>query len=110
MNATTDPQSQEKEEKPESCPTSSATQSESSISCPMAAAFQQSLGTYKFCYLLLIPALLLILVGVLIIFEPTILVWFVAATCVVLGLAMIAMAICLKRCSTRIQACAGDYG
>ena len=52
---------------------------------------------------LIIPGLIFIAVGALIIFEPRVLVWLVAAIAIIMGLMMLAMAAFLRRISNRMM-------
>ena len=109
MNETIEQKTQDgRQQEPMTCCSPESAGSEVPMNCPMATMFQESFGSPKFGYLLLIPAFLFILVGVIILIYPTVLVWLMAAAFIVLGLAMLGMAVCVKRCSARLKCCAGN--
>ena len=61
-------------------------------SCPMSAILKKTSGKRGFGLLAMIPGLLLVLGGVAIIFEPQILVWLIAGTSILVGIALLAAA------------------
>ena len=69
----------------------------------MAAIFQESVGSSKFGTFLLIPGIVLVLVGVLVVLIPELLKWLLAGTSILLGLALIAMVMWLKRLSSGLR-------
>lgn len=69
----------------------------------MAAIFQESMGSSKFGNFLLIPGIVLVLVGVLILPIPEHLKWLLSGTSILLGLALVAMVMWLKRLSSGIR-------
>jgi len=71
--------------------------------CPMATMFKETIGGPKFGFLILIPSMVFVLGGVLVLIIPGILIWLLAGTSIVLGLAMFAIAMFLRRLSSRIQ-------
>ncbi len=76
--------------------------------CPMAAMLKDSAEKPASGFLLMVPGLLLIAVGVLIVFEPMILVWLVAAASVLFGIMLLIMARFLRRFGARFRAAEGD--
>lgn len=69
--------------------------------CPMASmckGFAEKPGTG---FLLMIPGLFLVLVGVLIILEPKILVWLIAGVSILMGIMMIFVANIMRKMSDR---------
>lgn len=71
--------------------------------CPMAAMCKGMMAqkTAGFGFLLMIPGALLVVLGVLVVIEPKILIWLVAATLVILGLGMIMIVNSLRRLGAR---------
>jgi hypothetical protein len=61
-------------------------------SCPISAMFKKTSGKRRFGLLATIPGLLLVLGGMVIILEPQVLVWLLAATSIVTGLMLLAAA------------------
>ena len=80
-----------------------ALESGSAPICPMAAMCRGTIEKPKSAYLLLIPGVLLMLIGVAIVVEPRILVWLVGGILVLLGLAVTLAARALHRTAARVQ-------
>ena len=76
--------------------------------CPMATMLKDSAEKPASRFLLMVPGLLLIVVGVLIVFEPMILVWLVAAASVLFGIMLLMMAQFLPRVGARFRAAEGE--
>lgn len=68
--------------------------------CPMASMCKGIAKKPGSGYMLMIPGLLFIAVGILIIFEPKILVWLIAAVSILMGVMMIFLANFLRRFNT----------
>lgn len=60
--------------------------------CPMGKMCAGMMKGKSFGWLLVLPGILLIVFGVLIVVEPKVLVWFIAAGAIVLGIAILIMA------------------
>ena len=69
--------------------------------CPMASMCRALAGKPRLGFLLLIPGLLLVLGGVLIFIEPGALVWLLAGTSIFIGLAMLFLAMFIRKMSAR---------
>jgi hypothetical protein len=70
--------------------------------CPMAEMCRGLTGKPPSLLLLMIPGAALVLGGVLILLVPAALVWLMAATSIVIGLAMLAMAGFVRRFATQL--------
>jgi len=77
------------------------------LPCPMASMcggiFEK--GTSRF--LLMLPGVLLVLLGVAILIQPQVLVWLVAATAVLMGIAMLLMAHFMFRFGAKARGAGG---
>ncbi len=71
--------------------------------CPMASMCKGAAEKLPSVPLLLTPGLVLILVGVLILLEPRVLVWLVAAAAIVLGVALMMVAMWFRRMAARFH-------
>lgn len=71
--------------------------------CPMAPMCKGLAEKSGVGFLLMIPGFLLVLVGVLIIFEPKILVWLVASVSILIGIMMIFFANFIRKKSDHIS-------
>lgn len=60
--------------------------------CPMAATCRGMAGKPFSRFMLIIPGIIFIVLGVLIVIEPRILAWLIAALFVILGIMMLIMA------------------
>lgn len=60
--------------------------------CPMGRMCMGMMKKPTSGWFLMLPGILLIILGVLIVVEPTILVWFIAAAAILLGIMMLMMA------------------
>lgn len=60
--------------------------------CPMAQMCKGMMGKPRSSFALKVPGILLILFGVLVLIEPRILVWLVAAALIVMGIAALMFA------------------
>lgn len=65
--------------------------------CPMAATCEGMMGRPRSGVALLIPGMVLILLGVIVLFEPRILVWLVAATFILMGLTILVFGRFMRR-------------
>ena len=70
--------------------------------CPMAEMCQSMLKHSRMGLVLLIPGLLFVLGGILILLEPTVLVWLMGGTSILLGLVMLTLASFLRKLSTTL--------
>ena len=57
--------------------------------CPMASMCKGMAKNPGSGYMLMVPGLLLIVVGILIIFEPKVLVWLIASVSILMGVMML---------------------
>ncbi len=71
--------------------------------CPMAETCKGMMDKPRSGFLMLIPGLILIVLGVSIIMYPQILVWFVAIALIVMGIAMILMVKFMRNIGKRMQ-------
>ena len=76
-------------------------------SCPMSAMFKKTTGKRGFGLLAMIPGLVLVLGGVVIIFEPQILVWLMAGASIVVGIALVAAAYFFRKLAAGLQTSTG---
>lgn len=60
--------------------------------CPMGKMCMGMMKKLSYSWFLMLPGILLILLGVLIVVEPRILVWFIAAATILFGIMMLMMA------------------
>jgi len=72
-------------------------------SCPMAATCKGMTENRKLGFLMIMPGILFIALGVTIIMYPQILVWFVAIALIVMGIAMLMMVNLLRRFGKRVE-------
>ena len=68
--------------------------------CPIAEVCQSMLNHSRMGLVLLIPGLLFVLGGILILLEPTVLVWLLGCTSILLGLVMVTLASFFRKLST----------
>ena len=71
--------------------------------CPMAEMCKGMMNRPMSSFALIVPGVLLILLGIVVIIEPRILSWLVAAALIVMGGAMLAMAKLMGRVGKRFQ-------
>ena len=71
--------------------------------CPMAKTCKGMMEKPKLGYLMIMPGLIFIVLGLTIIIYPQILVWLVAIALIVLGLAMLMMVNFMRKIGTRVQ-------
>lgn len=69
--------------------------------CPMAEMCKGMMGRPFSGFFMIIPGIVFIVLGVLIIIEPKILAWLVAAVCVLIGIMMLVMASFIRRIGGR---------
>jgi len=65
--------------------------------CPMAETCKGMMNKAHSRFMLLIPGLTFIVVGLLIIIWPAVLAWLIAAACILIGIAMLMMASFVRR-------------
>jgi len=65
--------------------------------CPMASMCRGMAGKRWPGYMLMLPGILLMLVGVLIFVEPKILVWLIAGGTILFGVALVSLALFVRR-------------
>jgi uncharacterized membrane protein HdeD (DUF308 family) len=71
--------------------------------CPMATACKGMMENRKSGFLMIVPGLLFIALGVTIIMYPQILVWFVAIALIVMGIAMLMMVKLMRKFGKRVE-------
>ena len=71
--------------------------------CPMASVCKGMLEKPRIGLVLMIPGFLLVLGGVLILLEPTILVWLMAGASILIGLMMLFFSIFIRKMSVGFQ-------
>ena len=71
--------------------------------CPMATTCKGMMEKPFFGLLLIIPGIVFIAVGVLILIEPVILVWLVAAASIVMGIMMLMLAGFIRKIGRRFR-------
>jgi len=71
--------------------------------CPMANMCMGMMQRRLPSFLLMLPGISLIVVGVLIVIEPSILVWLMAAASVLLGIMLLMMAGFIRRMGTQLH-------
>ena len=71
--------------------------------CPMAKTCKGMMDKPRSGFLMFIPGLILIVLGVSIIMYPQILVWFVAIALIVMGIAMLMMVNFMRNIGKRMQ-------
>jgi uncharacterized membrane protein HdeD (DUF308 family) len=71
--------------------------------CPMAATCKGMVDNPKTGFLMHIPGLLFIVLGVAIILYPQILVWFIAVALIVMGVAMLMMVNFMRLMGKRVH-------
>jgi len=71
--------------------------------CPMGETCKRMMETPSAGALMFIPGVVFIVVGVLIVIEPAILVWLVAAASVLAGMAMLGFAYILRTLGARLM-------
>jgi len=69
--------------------------------CPMARMCMKTIEKRPFGWLLMLPGVLLIIVGVLIVVEPKTLVWVMAAALILLGVMVLTMAGFIRKVGAR---------
>ena len=69
--------------------------------CPMAKAFRRMTEKPPSLMLMLLPGIVLIALGVVIIFQPQVLVWFMGALAILVGIALLTMATFIRRLANR---------
>jgi len=79
----------------------------SNAMCPMATMCKGMATKRGAGWMMMLPGLILILVGILIIFEPRILVWLIAGVAILMGVMMLFFANFFRRMSTRFNKPAG---
>jgi len=67
--------------------------------CPMASMCKGMMGKRGAGYLLMVPGAVLVLVGILILIEPTILYWLMAGTSILIGIIMFVFANFMRKMS-----------
>ena len=71
--------------------------------CPMGETCKSLIERPSSSFLMFIPGIVFIVVGVLIIIEPSILVWLIAAASILLGIAMLGGAYFMRSASARLM-------
>ena len=71
--------------------------------CPMAETCKSMVEKPFSGMLLMLPGLVLVAIGMLIVIWPVILLWLVAAACVLSGVAMLVMVTFIRRIGSRLN-------
>ena len=71
--------------------------------CPMAATCKGMMDKAPSRFMLWIPGLTFIVVGLLIIIWPALLAWLIAVACILIGIAMLMMAGFVRRVGVRFK-------
>jgi len=69
--------------------------------CPMASMCRGMAGKPWSGYMLMLPGIVLVLVGILIFVEPKVLVWLIASVTILFGVAMLSFALFMRRVGAR---------
>jgi len=69
--------------------------------CPMASMCRGMAGKRWPTTLLMLPGVLLVLAGILIFVEPKVLVWLIAGVTILFGVALLSLALFMRRASPR---------
>ena len=75
-----------------------------SNTCPMASAFKDASEKPMAGFMVMIPGLILIALGVAILFEPRILAWLMAAMSILLGVIVLMIANFVRKIGARFRA------
>jgi len=75
--------------------------------CPMASMCSGMFGKARSRFLLMLPGVVLILLGVAILLQPQVLIWLVAGAAVLVGIAMLLMAHFMFRLGARVRPLSG---
>lgn len=75
--------------------------------CPMAETCKGMMEKPLSGFVLIVPALVLIALGVVVVVEPRILVWLVAIALVVMGIAMLVLAKLMRKVAERFGSIRG---
>ncbi len=75
--------------------------------CPMAKTCKGMVENPKSRYMMILPGLIFIVLGLVIIMYPQTLVWLVAIALIVMGLAMLMMVNFMRKIGGRVQATRG---
>jgi len=69
--------------------------------CPMASMCRGMAGKRWSGYMLMLPGILLVAVGILIFVEPKVLVWLIASVTILFGIVMLSFALFMRRIGAR---------
>jgi len=69
--------------------------------CPMAATCKGMMEKPRMGFALMVPGILFILLGVIVLVEPRVLVWLVAAALIVMGISMLMFARFMRKVGER---------
>lgn len=79
------------------------TETSTMLMCPMARICKEMMENPKSGYLMIMPGLVFIVLGLAIIMYPKILVWLVAIVLIVMGLVMLMMVNLMRKAGKRVQ-------
>lgn len=71
--------------------------------CPMASMCRGMAGKPWSGYMLMLPGILLVAVGILIFVEPKVLVWLIAGVTILFGIVMLSFALFMRRMGARFR-------
>lgn len=71
--------------------------------CPMAATCKGMMEKPLSGFVLIVPGVVLIILGVAVLIEPQILIWLVAAALIVIGIAMLMLTMFVRKVGKRFQ-------
>ena len=71
--------------------------------CPMASMCRGMAGKPWSGYMLMLPGILLVAVGILIFVEPKVLVWLIASVTILFGIVMLSFALFMRRVGARFR-------
>lgn len=69
--------------------------------CPMAKTCRGMMKAPRSGFLMMLPGVVFIILGVVILMQPQILVWLIAIACIVMGIAMLMMANFMRKFGVR---------
>ena len=71
--------------------------------CPMAETCKGMMEKPPSGFMLMVPGIALIILGVLVVIEPQIIVWLVAVTLIVMGISILILAKFMRRIGKQLQ-------
>ena len=71
--------------------------------CPMAETCKGMMEKPRFGFMLTVPGIVFVILGVAVLIEPKIIVWLVAIALIIMGIAMLMMARFMRRVGQRFK-------